>query len=102
VTLAAPRQLRGIRLVTRRPADVSESLRVEVAVDGATWRNAAATIRAERTLRWAGIALLADAAAAVQLDMEPPITARALRVVLTEGSQTASWSIHELEVHAAD
>jgi 4-amino-4-deoxy-L-arabinose transferase-like glycosyltransferase len=102
VTLAAPRQLRGIRLVTRRPADVSESLRVEVAVDGATWRNAAATIRAERTLRWAGIALLADAAAAVQLDMEPPITARALRVVLTEGSQTARWSIHELEVHAAD
>ena len=84
-----------------QPSNLPETLEIEVSADGTSWRKVPATIHVERTLRWGGIALLADSAAAVRLDMEG-VTARAVRLVLSEGHPEATWSIHELELRASD
>jgi hypothetical protein len=101
VRLASPRRLQGVRLLARNPADLPPAVRVEVSTDGAAWRDVGATVHVERALRWGGIALLADAARGLRLEIEP-VTARALRLVLPDGHPAAGWSIHELEIHATD
>jgi hypothetical protein len=90
-----------VRFTASNPADLPDALRIEVSDDGAGWRTLPATPRVEWALRWGGIALLADAAVAVRIDLEP-VTVRVLRLVLSEGDPVASWSIHELEIHAGE
>jgi hypothetical protein len=101
IDLAAPRRLHTVRFTATNPSNLPEALEIEVSADGTSWRKVPATIQVERTLRWGGIALLADSAAAVRLDMEG-VTARAVRLVLSEGHPEATWSIHELELRASD
>jgi hypothetical protein len=101
IDLAAPRRLHTVRFTATNPSNLPETLEIEVSADGTSWRKVPATIQVERTLRWGGIALLADSAAAVRLDMEG-VTARAVRLVLSEGHPEATWSIHELELRASD
>ena len=101
IDLAAPRRLHTVRFTATNPSHLPESLEIEVSADGTSWRKVPATTHVERTLRWGGIALLADSAVAVRLDMEG-VTARSVRLVLSEGHPEAAWSIHELELSASD
>ena len=101
IDLAAPRRLHTVRFTATNPSHLPETLEIEVSADGTSWRKVPATTHVERTLRWGGIALLADSAVAVRLDMEG-VTARAVRLVLSEGHPEAPWSIHELELRASD
>ena len=91
----------SVRFTASNPADLPETLKLEVSDDGVGWRTLSAQPRVERALRWGGIALLAGAGAAVRLDVEP-IVVRALRLVLAEGHPVADWSIHELELYVSD
>jgi hypothetical protein len=101
IDLTVPRRLRAVRLTSANPADLPQALRVEGSADGTTWWSVPAAVHVERTLRWGGIALLADAAAAVRLEVEP-VVVRALRLVLTESDPVFYWSIHDLEIHGDD
>jgi hypothetical protein len=101
IDLIAPRRLRAVRFTAANPADLPEALRLEGSADGVNWRSVAATVHVERALRWGGIALLADVAIAVRLEVEP-VTVRTLRLVLLDGHPVADWSIHELEIRADD
>ena len=97
IDLAAPRRVRTVRFTASQPDDLPEALRIEGSADGTGWWKVPTTAHVERALRWGGIALLADAAAAVRLDVEP-VVVRALRLVLSQGHPVANWSIHELEL----
>jgi hypothetical protein len=101
VDLATPHRLRAVRLTAANPADLPETLRLDGSADGASWQSVAAAVHVERRLRWGGIALLADEAIAVRLEVEP-VVVRAFRLVLPEGDAVADWSIHELEVDVDD
>ena len=79
IDLAAPRRLQTVRIMTPNPADLPEAIQVEVSADGTTWQKVPTTAHVERRLRWGGIALLADSAEALRLDVDP-VTARALRL----------------------
>jgi hypothetical protein len=101
VDLAAPRRLRTVRLTAANPIDLPDAVRVEGSADGMGWWPVPSIVHVERALRWGGIALLADVAFAVRLELEP-VVVRALRLLLTEGDPVAYWSIHELELYADD
>ena len=101
VDLAAPRRLHTVRFTASNPANLPDTLKLEVSDDGAAWRTLPAQPHVERTLRWGGIALLAGPGTAVRLDVEPAVV-RALRVVLAEGHPVADWSIHELELYTSE
>jgi hypothetical protein len=101
IDLETPRRLHTVRFRATDPSNLPETFQIEVSTDGTSWRMVPATTHVERTLRWGGIALLADSAVAVRVDLEA-VTARALRLVLPEGHPEAAWSIHELELRASD
>jgi hypothetical protein len=101
VDLPARPRVRGIRLMTTNPADLPSAITVEASPDGVRWDPVASARRPEPRYRWGGFTLLADRPTAVRLEFAP-IAAAAIRLVLPGGDPVFDWSIHELEILAAN
>ncbi len=101
VDLPAARSLRGVRLSADNPADLPPELVVEGSRDGVRWERLAATLRPEHQYRWGGFGVLDDGAIALRLEF-PPVTVRALRLVLPAGDPVFDWSINELAVYGGE
>ncbi len=101
VDLPAARSLRGVRLSADNPADLPPELVVEGSRDGVRWERLAATRRPEPRYRWGGFGVLDDGAIALRLEF-PPVTVRALRLVLPAGDPVFDWSINELAVYGGE
>jgi hypothetical protein len=98
IDLSAARSLRGIRLAAANPADQPAAVVLEGSPDGVRWERITAALHPEHRYRWAGIGILDDGIVALALDF-PPVTVKALRLVLPAGDPQFDWSINELAVY---
>jgi hypothetical protein len=101
VDLPGPRRMGGVRVTAANPADLPPAVVVEASPDGVRWDPVPSTLRAEPQYRWGGFTLLADRPTAARLEFAPTL-ATAVRLVLPAGDPVFDWSIHELEILAAD